>query len=318
MKFINLANNDKMPIVGLGTWKSAPGEVYDAVVSAVKMGYRHIDCAAIYQNEKEIGNAFKYLFDNGIVKREDLWITSKLWNNAHKKDNVIPALKQTLADLQLDYLDLYLIHWPVVLKDGIVFPEKGDDFASLNEVPLTETWNGMELALESGLTKHIGVSNFNSTKLKEVLSVAKHKPEMNQVELHPLLPQNELISFCKENDINMTAYSPLGSRDRAVQMKKDDEPNMFQHPVLKEVAEELGIPVPQLMIAWAVNRGTVVIPKSTNPEHMKTNLEAADIQISEELMNKINSIGDSYRYVDGSFWTMEGSPYEMTDLWEMV
>ncbi|MCX2744014.1 aldo/keto reductase [Mangrovivirga sp. M17] len=318
MKYLTYRNGDKMPIIGLGTWKSEPGDVYDAVIEAVKMGYRHIDCAAIYQNEKEIGKAFKYLFDNNIVKREDLWVTSKLWNNSHKEEEVIPAIKQTLEDLQLEYLDLYLIHWPVALKHDVTFPEKGDDFISLNDVPLSETWKGMEKTLAEGLAKHIGVSNFNSDKLQKVVDSANHNPEMNQVELHPLLPQNDLMDYCNGMGIHMTAYSPLGSRDRDDQMKKENEPNMFEIPDLKDAANSLNISVPQLLIAWGVNRNTAVIPKSVNPDHMKSNLEAAEIDLSKEMMEKIESAGEQFRYVDGSFWTMEGSPYKMEDLWETV
>jgi len=146
-----------MPALGLGTWKSDPGEVYKAVREAIKMGYRHIDCAMIYQNEAEIGQAFSDAFKDGDVKREELWITSKLWNNAHIKDDVQPALENTLKDLQLDYLDLYLIHWPVALKPGVGFPSSEDDFLSLKEVPTAVTWSGMEECKKVGLAKHIGV-----------------------------------------------------------------------------------------------------------------------------------------------------------------
>ena len=160
MQNLTFANNDQMPILGLGTWKASPGEVGKALREAIRIGYRHIDCAAIYGNEAEIGKALDASMKAGEVTREELWITSKLWNNAHARDQVGEALKKTLHDLGLDYLDLYLIHWPVATKPDVIFPSKYDQFLSLAEVPLTETWAGMEACVQQGLTRHIGVSNF--------------------------------------------------------------------------------------------------------------------------------------------------------------
>ncbi len=231
-------NNDKIPAIGLGTWKAEEGEVYEAVLHALKAGYRHIDCALIYDNEKEIGRAFKKAFDEGILTREELFVTSKLWNNAHKKDDVRAGLEKTLEDLQLDYLDLYLMHWPVALKPDKMFPKSPDDFLSLEEAPLEQTWAMMENLKEEGLAKHIGVANFSIENLKLLMGNAKEAPEMNQVELHPCLPQQELVNFCSENDILVTAYSPLGSKDRASAMKKDDEPDLFELPAVQEVAKK--------------------------------------------------------------------------------
>lgn len=185
MTHLTFRNNDQMPLFGLGTWKSPPNDAYHAVFEAIKIGYRHIDCAHIYKNEKEIGEAFAKAFKEGWVKREELWITSKLWNDCHEEQHVLPALKQTLQDLQLDYLDLYLIHWPVAVKHGVDFASNREDFLSPEEAPLKKTWAAMEKGFELGLTRHIGVSNFNIAKLKEILATARIRPEMNQVELHP-------------------------------------------------------------------------------------------------------------------------------------
>ena len=197
MKFFTFNNGDKIPLLGLGTWKSAPGEVYGAIREAIKAGYRHIDCAFIYDNEAEIGLAIKDAISDKEVTREELWITSKLWSNSHGKDNVIPALKKTLADLQLDYLDLYLIHWPIPLKEDKTFAMSSKHFYSLEERPISATWEGMEMTVEQGLAKHIGVSNFSVKKLTELIANSKIKPEVNQIELHPYLQQTEMLEFCK-------------------------------------------------------------------------------------------------------------------------
>ena len=200
-----------MPAIGLGTWRSEKGEVGAAVLSAIKVGYRHFDCSPIYGNEKEIGEAFSMAFREGLVKRQELWITSKLWNDNHAKEHVLPALRQTLADLQLDYLDLYLIHWPVAFRHGVVMPKEENNFLKPEEAPLDKTWKGMEAALAEGLARHIGVSNFSSARLEKLLEVAEHAPEVNQVECHPFLAQKELLEVCKRHGVVLTGYCPLGS-----------------------------------------------------------------------------------------------------------
>src|SRR5690554_312917 len=228
-------NKDQMPIIGLGTWKSKQKEAYEAVLEAIKAGYRHIDCAPIYKNEKEIGEALAKAFEAGWVKREELWITSKLWNDCHEEEHVIPALKQTLEDLQLDYLDLYLVHWPVAVKKGVDYASKREDFLTPDEAPLSSTWSAMEESVDMGLTRHIGVSNFNISKLKEILETARIRPEMNQVELHPFLQQNKLVDFCKENDIHLTAYAPLGSAYRVAD-KEVDFPILLESGTIRNIA----------------------------------------------------------------------------------
>ena len=316
MKKLEYSNGDKMDAIGLGTWKSAPGEVGNAVIEAVKMGYRHIDCAAIYNNEKEIGEALTKIITEGVVKREELWITSKLWNNAHKRQDVVPALKRTLDDLQLDYLDLYLIHWPVAFKPDQMFPDSGEGFLSLNEVPVSETWQGMEECVSHGLAKHIGVSNFSAKKIKSLMDVCQLQPEMNQVELHPFLQQNDLFDYCSKNGIHMTAYSPLGSLDRAPQMKKDNEPSLLENETILKIAENNNCSSAQVLISWAAQRGTSVIPKSVNPVRLKQNLDASQITLSDADMDKIRKLDQHYRIVDGSFWEKEGNDYTVANLWD--
>ncbi|MFN8258268.1 MAG: aldo/keto reductase [Bacteroidales bacterium] len=316
MKNLIFKNSDNFPILGLGTWKSAAGDVYGAVREAIKMGYRHIDCAPLYMNEPEIGLAIKDAISDGDVTREELWITSKLWNNAHGKENVVPALKKTLADLQLKYIDLWLIHWPVALKPGISFPRFPSDYRSLEEVPITNTWEGMEMAVEQGLTRHIGVSNFSIKKITEILSKCEIKPEVNQVELHPLLQQKKLVEFCKNEGIVMTAYSPLGSKDRSPSMKSEEEQDMMKNPVIVQIAEKHNCSPAQILLAWHVNNGIAVIPKSVNQQRLLENLKAADVVLLKDDMSAIAELDKNFRFVNGKFWAMPGCPYTYNNLWD--
>lgn len=313
MKYLKYRNGDTIPILGLGTWKSTPGDVYKAVKEAIKIGYRHIDCAFIYGNEKEVGQAIKESIVEQIVSRKDLWITSKLWNSEHGYDNVLPALKNTLADLQLDYLDLYLIHWPVPLKIKSGLPQKPKDFA---QHPIADTWKGMEAAFNEGLVRHIGVSNFSIAKLQKLMQSARIKPEMNQVEINAYMQQDALVDFCKANGILVTAYAPLGSSDRPEFLKSSDEPVLLQDETLKKIAQRNGISVAQVLLAWTIKRGISVIPKSVNTERLKQNLAAAELELTDEDMAQIKAINRDRRYCDGRLWCLENGPYTYSSLWD--
>lgn len=315
MKYLTFKNGDAIPAIGLGTWKSKKGEVYDTIRNAINLGYRHFDCAHVYENEREIGAAIGDAILVGEVNREELFITSKLWNTHHRGEDVIVALKNSLTDLGLDYLNLYLIHWPVAQKKDVFFPTKANDMIGLDQIPLSETWQGMEECLLDGLTRHIGVSNFNQQKLIDVNASANVKIEMNQVELHPLLKQEELLEFCQDHHILVTAYSPLGSPDRHPMMKASDEPLLLEMDIFNNLAKKYNCTAAQILIAWAVNRKTLAIPKSTNVERLSQNLAAANLELSSADMQLIDGLDISYRFVKGDFFEFEGSGYSVAGLW---
>jgi alcohol dehydrogenase (NADP+) len=316
MKKFQFTNNGTMPALGLGTWKSSPGEVYSAVREGIKTGYRHFDCAYIYGNEREIGKALSDAMAAGEVKREYLFITSKLWNDRHGRDRVAGGIEKSLRDLRLEYLDLYLIHWPVAFRPVTSMSQMGDELISLEEIPLAETWAGMEAILAAGKTRHIGVSNFSIQKLDALIASAAHLPEVNQVEMHPLLQQSELKEYCDGRNIILTAYSPLGSKDRPVGLRKDNEPSLLENAVIMDIAQDMSCTPAQVLLSWAIERGTSVISKTIQPERLKENLEAVDITLPVEAMTLIAELDRHYRFIDGTFWTGPDSPYTLNNLWD--
>jgi alcohol dehydrogenase (NADP+) len=315
MKTQRLRDGTEMPALGLGTWKSEPDEVYRAVRTALEVGYRHIDCAAIYQNEEEVGRALSDGFAAGDAKREDVWITSKLWNDSHLPEHAKPAIETSLRKLRLDYLDLYLIHWPVALRLGVLLPAGPEDFLPLSAVPLESTWEAMVGLKQAGLTRQVGVSNFSKGQIARVQDATGETPAVNQIELHPYLQQSRLLEACDELGVAVTAYSPLGSPDSAAFMGRKDDVLLAEHPTIISIAEAHGATPGQVLIAWALGRGTSVIPKSVNPGRIAENWGARELTLTLADMTAIGALDRHQRMVDGRFWFV-GETYSAETLWD--
>ncbi|CAN6337413.1 unnamed protein product [Urochloa humidicola] len=297
-----------IPSVGLGTWHAEPGLVGGAVCAAVKAGYRHIDCAPSYGNEKQVGLALKKLFQDGVVKREDLFITSKLWYSNNAPQYVPEAIQTTLDDLQLEYLDLYLIHGPIRLKEGSA-P------SSENSLPcdIPATWAAMEKLHEAGKARAIGVSNFSCRKLEALLAAAARvPPAVNQVECHPGWRQARLRELCRSAGVHLSAYSPLGSPAAA----GANAPSVLGHPVVASVAGRLQRTPAQVVLRWSLQMGQSVLPKSTDEARIEENLDIFGWSIPEEMMAEFSEI-EQVKLLRAEFGLNTANGYQtLEDLWD--
>lgn len=297
-----LNNGVKMPGLGFGTFASegSKGECYQAVTKALEVGYRNLDCAWFYQNEQEVGDAIRdFLKANPSVKREDLFVCTKVWNHLHKPEDVKWSLNDSLTKLGLDYVDLFLVHWPIAAERTDDYqPKLGPDGKYIIDKELTEnpepTWRAVEELYEQGKTRSIGVSNWTIEGLKKLFSFAKVKPAVNEIEVHPFLPNDELIKFCQDNGVLPMAYSPLGSQDQVPNTGEKVRTNK----TLNEVADRSGHTLAQVLLAWGLQRGYVVLPKSSNPGRIESNFKVPTL--SKEDFEAVNSVakGRHTRFVN--------------------
>lgn len=317
---ITLSNGMEIPSMGMGTFGSdrfTAEEISDAVYGAIKVGYRLFDCASVYGNEDMIGEVFAKAFDEKLVEREELFITSKVWNDDHRQ--VMKALNKSLSDLQLDYLDAYFVHWP--------FPNYHAPFAkaddrnpdsrpfSLDE--FMDTWKQMEEAYDKGLVKTLAMSNMTIPKLEAVLPHCRIKPTLVQMELHPSFQQTELFEYCLANDIQPVAFAPIGSPTRPDRDKAEGDVVDIEIPELVKIAKDHGIHPAVVALKWAVQRGQIPIPFSIREAEYYSNLESTVTEpLTDEEMDIINGFNFNSRLIKGQVFLWEGAN-DWEDLWDV-
>ena len=297
-----------MPAVGLGLWKLDIDEVADAVYNAIKIGYRHLDNAADYGNEKQVGEGIARAIADGVCSREDLWITSKLWNTFHRQEHVQVACEKSLADLGIDYFDLYLVHFPIALKyvdfndryppEWIFNPEDEYPAMESDAVPLSETWMAMEELVENQLARKIGVCNYSAVLLHDLMSYARIKPAMLQIESHPYLTQEALIRTAQSYNIAVTAFSPLGALSYVSIDMATEGDSVFTEAVVTDAAERTGVTAAQVVLRWGVQRGTAVIPKTSQLKRLSENLSLSEFALTDEEMDAISGLNQNRRFND--------------------
>jgi len=310
----------QMPAIGLGTFGSdhvSAVEVAAAVEGAAMVGYRHFDCASVYGNEHEIGHALQTILRSG-AKREQLWITSKLWNDKHGEKDVISSCRQSLADLRLDYLDLYLVHWPFpnYHPPGCDVNSRSKDAKAYIHAEFMKTWRKMEELADLGLVRHIGTSNMTVPKLRHLMRDARIKPAVNEMELHPHFQQPELFALVRASGMVPVGYCPIGSPGRPERDRAPEDTVPTQDPLIVKIAHRHGVHPAVVCVKWAVQRGQVPIPFSTNRDHYLANLEGVVGEpLTEAEMREISAIDRNCRLIKGQvFLWKEGQSWE--DLWD--
>ncbi|CEG74894.1 Putative 4-dihydromethyl-trisporate dehydrogenase [Rhizopus microsporus] len=302
---------DKMPLRGFGCWKIPKDACEETVYNAIKVGYRHFDGACDYGNEVEVGRGIKRAIDEGLVKREDLFIVTKLWNTFHNKKHVRPLCERQLKDWGLDYFDLYHVHFPIPIAyvdPSEKYPpewfKKGKDTIELEASPMHECWAEMEKLVQDGLVRNIGVCNFNCQALIDLLAYAKIKPAVLQIELHPYLPQENLCKWVKAQGIHITAYSSFGPASYVTLGEHGKQaPSLLDHDIVNSVANKHKVSAGQVLLRWALDREFVVIPKSQNEQRMKDNFNILDIKLDNEDNKALDSLKSfNLRFNDPKVW----------------
>jgi D-xylose reductase len=297
----------RLPALGLGTWKLPREATADVVYESVVAGVRAFDCACDYGNEIQVGEGLKRAMDEGVVQREEIFITSKLWNTYHAKEHVELAANKSLQDLGITYFDLYLVHFPIAQRfvafdtryppEWIHDPSGPNPRIELSGVSYRETWTAMESLKRSGLTKHIGVCNLNVQALTEIFCYCEIRPENLQVEMHPYLTQSALLAYCKKEGVTVTAFSPLGSSSY-IELNMAENVGALDEPLVKTLAMKHDVTPAQIILAWHLARGVSVIPKSSSVARIRENLGAVDVKLSAEEVGAISELNKGKRYND--------------------
>lgn len=293
-----LSDGRCIPRLGLGTASSRDRDkIRDAVEFAFHSGVRLLDCAALYGNEKLVGEAIASCFSRGNVEREDIFVASKLWNTEHRPHRVLPALKRTLEDLQLTYLDLYMIHWPTAFKEGDnPWPLDDSGNVQTDDVDFVTTWQALEKCVDAGLVRSLGVSNFSNQQILRILDIARHKPVISQVECHPYFTQADHIQFCQAHDIAVISYSPLASFGN--KWVNQQLPSPLDDSVIKEIGQRHGKTPAEVILKWGIDRNTIVIPGSVSIEHILLNSQVFDIQLTADEVAQISALNKGQRFID--------------------
>lgn len=301
-----------LPKVGLGLWKVPNEDAAQTVYDAIAMGYRHLDSACDYGNEVEVGEGIARALTDGLCKREDLWVTSKLWNTYHAPEHVKPAFMKSLNDLGLDYLDLYMVHFPIALAyvpfedryppEWVYDPNATSPTMKLGSTPLHVTWAAMEELAEEGLAKELGVCNYNSGLMHDLMTYARIKPTCLQLETHPYLTQERMLKLCAQYGVQPVAFSPLGALSYLELDMADSEESLLENEDVCRIAQRLGKTPAQVLLRWNIQRGCAILPKSSKSHRLKENLALFDFELSEQDMRDISSLNRNRRFNDPGYF----------------